>query len=553
MSSISNDASEAQKVRDYYKEREKTLKEQHRKEISKMQNAHQVDVQKINSNTDERINRASQETQSTIERRDMRHQREMQKLRNIHSEQRKRESLDRMKTEEHLNDTYQDQLRSQDKVHRAQMQNVTEKSSQNLSNNNEKTGEILAQYQKRQQEESQVSRDRLNRVHQQEKREQQIRHRDEMDSVVHKTEGVKQNKEQQIDTLKQKHRFELEALNRRHEIAMQDQKYQEAETLKDVREEYGLGIKKVQDKYDKALMREKQQLAVTQEKVYGQQGQVNQERDRQNQKIRTLRDDNARDHARMGAQKRRELENVKIADQHAYDKLYEQRRLEHKQANQIHGEELALAKSSADQRVKANYEFFDKKMEIQEDRNNRLLTDQRRKLITENNDKRKDNEMHLNQLQENYANDQEKLTIAHKNEQIRLQDRYQTNLEKNRFQDESQRDQMRASFEEKIKEMDLRYKNDLMDLKQQHDRKIISMRDRQQQQIVDMKRENERLQMEKDKAYASREVQREARFRHTVKNMETQHAEQLKIMDSNYKQNMTRFINQSKGPSNQKA
>ena len=216
------------------------------------------------------------------------------------------------------------------------------------------------------------------------------------------------------------------------------------------------------------------------------------QRDHQNQKIRNLREDNARNMARAETQKRRELDNLREADKAAYDALVDERKGMVKEFNRIHGDEIKLAHSNADQRVQANYESFKKRNQDLDARHKRLMTDQRRKLITENNDRKKENELHLNQVQDSYKNDRERLALSHSTEKQRIQDRYESNLEQIRFKDSMERDKMRGDFNAKIKEMDQRHASEMVKQQQDYEKQIMALKERQQKQIVAMKKESTR-------------------------------------------------------------
>jgi len=538
----SSSRDENQKVRDTYREREQQLKEKQQAEISRINQAHADEVKRLQAQQGERDQQVSSSSSAAINRSDMRHQKDIAKLRMAHANQIRSKNAQHRDWKEQAARDYRAQSSRNDASQGARLRQMENQNMNRELESAERTQSTMDNYRQRHQEEVQnIQRDTRN-AYQEKRNADESRHYQDRTEMAEKHENFKSYKNAEIRKLKRDQRSELDRKDRIHKQNMDHKDLEFTETYGDLREEQQIGHEKTQQRYAKALEEERESLAAAKEKLYGNGGRLETERERKNAKIRDLRMQNQKNLGRVNRQKKRELANQQEAHNKTLDVMFDERQGMVREYNKTNHSEINAANERADKKIEEGFNRFSAKAKDQDEKNNRDLARQRKTLIDQNNDKIEKNKMRNEAVRAENATERYRLKSMHENQVQRLKNHHASIINEERYKNSKERESLRERFTQRVKELEVAYGQKLAEAEDLHKQERIEMQNQNQKRVAEAVEEKDRVIIENQRAAEFQEKNREKKYEFTLSKVREGHREEMRMLNAQYRENLRNLI-----------
>jgi len=517
MSHVRKSHGDSQRVRDHYRKKEADLRKRQNEELKRTRKSHQKNLNQLRYENGKAISDLRSRSSEQLRSEDIRHQSEINDLSRDHQRSLKGKDFEHERREEaqlrdfrNINQRQQDRYEAQSEAQRTKHGFTQRKQA-------EQNARGLEAYRQRHYDQTRsISRD-LRNEYENRTAAQNDRHYKERSEILGDYEQYKLYKENELDRTSRDHRYQLGRQQEMHQSQRVSQQREFATQYEDMRDEAKDSHKQTQARYNKALQKERSRIDRTQDKLYGARGRSTRERDRLMGKIRDLKKKNAKDHARVQRQKKREIRNTKIAHQNTLDSMVNERRKMVNEYNRINSEEIGAANNRATKRMENNYEYFRGKMEENDDKFNRDLAVMRNKLVRRNNNKIEKNKLRNDAIQKDDARKRAQLKKMQDNQLQRLKDHHFNILDKERYDNSRNRRDLNEHYSGTVKDLDNDYHGKLAKVENKHTLEMDDLRDRHQKKIGNILQEQKRILVETQRSSQFLADNREKKYKYNLK------------------------------------
>ncbi len=543
MSSVGSSNDSIRRNRDEYLQKESDLVKRQQKELKRMAETHDVELNQVQSHNEQKVEGVKKNAREVISSRDLKYQKEMDDLRSLHRRQLSQVSSDSDREISERTNEMKGSLQKEATRNEAKL-NAKDEHFHNVIEDKDKAFQKnLESLREEQKETISHSRNNSDTAHQ---KQVDLILEDKAKSESNLQKQLKTSRdfsERQISDLEQKGFSDTERLSKAHMSAIQKERSEMNDNLQHVKSSYDTSLNKTRERYDAALKDQAEDGHQGSQKFKTDiEGRINSQLNNLHTKVKEEQDLRARDQVNSNRSKSTEVKNVRDEFQKNIDDLEKQKQQLLDQSNQVVKTKVDSLQRQHNTALSQSNKFFKERLNSQDLKNRESLSNFQTDFSARNSEVSSQADQRVKRVLEHANSSSVRLQNSQRDALDTVQAQHAEDLKDLRDMGIKEKSQAVEGLKNQMREREAKHSEQLSQLKMKFEKQVNDLND----QLLHEHKGNEdnvkRLVTELKKGHQSEIENLNLQNQQKIRQLDEQHNLELKNLNRRNEEKMNDLV-----------